>query len=355
MSEHGNREWRLATRREMLSTALHAFGGAAILGVGVSAVGGCQATAPDRARSAVAPGAPVPVEVPEMSRAVQRVVQGVRRREGGGFIVRRPFPTVEVNLIDPFLLLDEMGPTMYGPGEALGAPSHPHRGFETVTYVLDGEIHHRDSMGHQGSMGPGGVQWMTAGSGVVHSELPSDEMLASGGRMHGFQLWVNLPADLKMMTPSYQELLPEAVPVLVTEDQLAVGRIVAGEALGVTGSIQTTLPTSYHHWTLKAGAVVTLPIAPAQRVAAYVFKGVARLGDDALAVAEGGLAVFGEGEVVRLGAGADSGDAELLLMAAAPLNEPVARRGPFVMNTEAEIQQAYYDYRNGRMGQIPPG
>ena len=334
----------------MLRSSLWALGGATL---GGSLLQACQAQPPQP--SAASTGrARRPIAAPDTSRAVQRVVAGVRKREGAGFLVRRPFPTRQLDLLDPFLLLDEMGPSAYGPGEAVGAPDHPHRGFETVTYMLDGRLHHRDSMGHDGSIGRGGVQWMTAGSGIVHSEMPTERILAEGGRMHGFQLWVNLPRDLKMMRPHYQELQAEAVPVLETDDGRASGRIVAGEALGVGGGVQTTVPTTYQHWSLQGGAVVDLPLPNAQRVGAFVFDGEARLGADTQRVEAGALAIFGEGEAVRLGT-APGKRAELLLMAAAPLGEPVARYGPFVMNTDAEIRQAFSDYRAGRMGRIPPG
>src|SRR5690606_22794098 len=164
------------------------------------------------------PAAPQRIEVSDTSRAVQRVVAAVRKKEGAGFEVRRPFPTRELDLLDPFLLLDEMGPTLYGPGEALGAPDHPHRGFETITYVLDGDLAHKDSMGHSGWVGPGGVQWMTAGSGIVHSEMPADHIIDQGGRMHGFQLWVNLPSDLKMIEPTYQEVATGGLPLFEATD-----------------------------------------------------------------------------------------------------------------------------------------
>lgn len=337
--------WKNVTRREALSTSLYLVGSAAAGALGLAA---CRETAPS------APTRGVALNVPEMSRAVQRVVRGVRRREGAGFVVHRPFPQEELALVDPFLLLDELGPVRYGPGEAVGAPDHPHRGFETVSYVLDGRLHHRDSLGHDGVIGRGGVQWMTAGSGIVHSEMPPKEVIADGGWTHGFQLWVNLPRALKLIKPHYQELHADGVPLIQDPSKRATGRIIAGEAFGVRGAIRTTLPTNYQHWTLDAGAQIDLPIPPAQQVSAFVFRGEAHLGKKAQAVSAGGLAIFGPGEAVRLGARAGGKGAELLLMAAAPLNEPVARYGPFVMNTRAELRQAFADYRAGKMGRIPP-
>jgi redox-sensitive bicupin YhaK (pirin superfamily) len=354
--------WRAITRREVIGNSLKLVGGLAAMGVGA-----CESTVKTGLVNPGQPGRSRNVSTPEMSRAVQRVVKGVRQREGAGFVVRRPFPNHELSLVDPFLLLDELGPVDYAPYNAVGAPDHPHRGFETVSYVLAGDLHHRDSLGHDSSIGPGGVQWMTAGSGIVHSEMPSDQMLRKGGHAHAFQLWVNLPRDLKMKQPYYQELHAVNVPEVQTSDKRATGRIIAGQALGVKGAIKTTLPTNYQHWRLQPGAVVDLPFPPEQQVSAYVFRGEARVGKEAKAIPAGSLAIFGAGEVVRLGAGGldhareerlsrarYAGGAELLLMAAAPLREPVARYGPFVMNTEAELRQAVRDYQAGKMGRIPP-
>src|SRR5262250_1821318 len=162
------------------------------------------------------------------AREVQRIVKSQRVREGGGFVVRRPFPTAGLDHIDPFLLLDEMGPVDYGPGEAVGAPDHPHRGFETVTYVLAGEFEHEDSAGHRGVLRAGDVQWMTAGAGIVHSEMPSRRIRDQGGRVHGFQVWVNLPARLKMTRPRYQEVPAARIPQAATADGKARVRVVAG-------------------------------------------------------------------------------------------------------------------------------
>src|SRR5215467_5199098 len=166
-------------------------------------------------------------------REVEEVVRAHKQAEGGGFVVRRPFPSARLPLVDPFLLLDEMGPVDYGPGEAVGAPDHPHRGFETVTYVLEGEFEHEDSAGHYGKLGPGDVQWMTAGAGIVHSEEPSRSIREQGGRVHGFQIWVNLPARDKMMRPRYQEVSSRKIPEAKSSDGKARVRVIAGEAPGV--------------------------------------------------------------------------------------------------------------------------
>ncbi len=282
-----------------------------------------------------------------VTREVERIVDSHRQLEGGGFLVRRPLPTRGLVHLDPFLLIDEGGPVEYGPGEAVGAPDHPHRGFETVTYVLDGTIEHEDSAGHRGVLQPGDVQWTTAGAGIVHSELPTRDMLEHGGRFHIFQVWVNLPARLKLTRPRYQELPAARIPSAETEDRLARVKIIAGEALGQRAVIETHTPIVYQDWTLSPGADVSLPIDRAERVLAYVFEGEALVGGRA--VRDGQLAVLGEGDAVRLGA---AKAARLLLLAGAPHGEPIAHYGPFVMNTERELAEAVRDYQSGRMGEI---
>jgi redox-sensitive bicupin YhaK (pirin superfamily) len=288
-------------------------------------------------------------------RSVARVVQALRTIEGGGFAVRRPFPIRSFDAFDPFLLLDEMGPADLGPGEAKGAPDHPHRGFETVTYMLAGRMNHRDSQGASGSIGPGDVQWMTAGAGVVHSEMPGDDILRHGGRMHGFQLWVNLPQRDKMMAPRYQEIPAERIPVARSADGRVVVRVVAGEALGARAVIDTRTPISYLHVTMQPGGRFSQPVPRGHNVFAYVFGGEGIFGTDARNVQDGQAVLFAaDGDSVTIAAtGADGLPLDALLLAGQPLGEPVARYGPFVMNTEAEIAQAIDDYRNGRMGSIP--
>jgi quercetin 2,3-dioxygenase len=283
-------------------------------------------------------------------REVEKSLPSHRQVEGGGFVVRRPLPAPGLPALDPFLLIDEMGPVEYRPGEAVGAPDHPHRGFETVTYVLEGEMVHEDSAGHRGTIKPGGVQWMTAGAGIVHSETPSPGVLEQGGRAHGFQIWVNLPARLKMTRPRYQELAASQIPSAQTADGLARVNVIAGSALGAQAAIDTHTPIVYQDWSLQPGADVTFPIDRAQRVLLYVFRGDLRAGDAATELEEGKLAVLGSGDVVRLRGGNRA--ARLLLLAGEPLGEPVARYGPFVMNTERELLQAFDDYRSGRMGEI---
>lgn len=284
------------------------------------------------------------------AREVETVVRAHKQAEGGGFIVRRPFPSASLPLVDPFLLLDEMGPADYGPGEAVGAPDHPHRGFETVTYMIEGEFEHEDSAGHRGKLGPGDVQWMTAGAGIVHSEEPSPAIRENGGRVHGFQIWVNLPARDKMMRPRYQEVPSAKIPRAATPDGKARVRVVAGEALGVRAVIDTRIPIVYQDWQFDEGAEVEVALLPEQRAMVYVFGGSARVGDGAREVRDGELALLaGDGALRLRGA---PGGGRLLLLAGVPLREPVARYGPFVMNTEVEIRQAIADFRSGKMGEI---
>jgi len=275
-------------------------------------------------------------------REVQRIVTAHRQTEGGGFVVRRPLPTSGLAHVDPFLLIDEMGPVTYGPGQAVGAPDHPHRGFETVTYILDGAFQHEDSAGHRGRIDAGAVQWMTAGGGIVHSEMPTPEIMQHGGRMHGFQIWVNLPARLKMTQPRYQELSADRIPTAETDG--ARVKIIAGEALGVRAAIETHTPIVYQDWTLTGGDV-TIPIDAAQRVLVYVFAGSVQVGETV--VNDGQMAILGDGDAVRL-----RGEGRLLLLGGVPHAEPVARYGPFVMNSEREIVDAINDFRSGRMGEI---
>src|SRR5579859_2872639 len=279
------------------------------------------------------------------TREVERIIVAHRQTEGGGFVVRRPLPTRGLEVADPFLLIDEMGPVTYGPGEAVGAPDHPHRGFETVTYSLEGSFQHEDSAGHRGVLNAGDVQWMTAGGGIVHSEMPSTEIKERGGRVHGFQIWVNLPARLKMTQPRYQDVPAAKIPTAETAH--ARVKVIAGEALGVRAVIDTHTPIVYQDWTLSPGADVTLPIDRRHRVLAYVFEGAVRI--HGRPVGDGQLALLGDGDDVHLGATVPG---RLLLLARVPHNEPVARYGPFVMNSEREIVDAINDYRAGRLGEI---
>ena len=287
-------------------------------------------------------------------RTLAGIVNSIETLEGGGFLVRRPFPKASFSEFDPFLLLDEMGPMDVGPGLAKGAPDHPHRGFETVTYMLSGEMEHKDSRGHSGRLTPGDVQWMTAGAGVIHSEMPSKEFLRSGGRMHGFQLWVNLPKRDKMTKPRYQEIPGTQIPKAMSPDGLVNVAVIAGEAMGEKAVIETRTPIIYLHYQIKPGGVATQVVPRGYNAFAYVIDGEGLFGREAERAGDGHMVLFAaDGDEVRIENPSDAKSTlEVLLIAGVPLNEPVARYGPFVMNTEAEIRQAFQDYQLGRMGTI---
>ena len=278
-----------------------------------------------------------------MNRTIKSIVPTHTVLEGGGFKVRRP--AAMGRLMSPFLLLDEMGPVVYAPGEAIGAPSHPHRGFETVTYLLDGGMKHADSAGNSGDLNPGDVQWMTAGRGVIHSELPQDHMMENGGRMHGFQIWVNLPAKDKMMPPRYQDIPSSDIPETTSDDGLVWAKVVAGKAFDVEAVIDTVIPITMIHLKMKAGASYTHACGHDHNVRLYAFGG--SLAVEGRSLHDGGLGLLSEGEAVTMVAEEDG--AELLILGGPELGEPIARYGPFVMNTRQEIYQAIEDYNNGTL------
>jgi len=287
-------------------------------------------------------------------RTVAGVVNSIETLEGGGFLVRRPFPKASFSEFDPFLLLDEMGPMELAPGKAKGAPDHPHRGFETVTYLLSGDMEHKDSQGHAGRLRAGDVQWMTAGAGVVHSEMPSREFTRDGGRMHGFQLWVNLPQRDKMMPPRYQEIPNSKIPKAASADGLVMVTVIAGEAMGEKAVIETRTPILYLHYRIEPSGVATQKVPGSYNAFAYVVEGEGFFGTEGERAGDGQMVLFAQdADEVRIGNPVNAkATLEVLLIAGLPLNEPVARYGPFVMNTQAEIRQAIEDYRLGRMGAI---
>ena len=279
-------------------------------------------------------------------RTIAQIIPTHRLLEGGGFPVRRP--AALGRLTDPFLLLDEMGPIDWPPGEAIGAPSHPHRGFETVTYLLEGMVQHQDSAGNSGLLTSGDVQWMTAGRGVIHSEIPPPDFLEAGGVMHGFQIWVNLPAEKKMMQPRYQDVPAAEIPIATSDDGLAKVVVVAGESLGVSAVIDTVIPITYLHISLLPGASLNQTLEQGLNGLVYCFGGALQIGEEQEQVNDGEMAILTDGDSVTLSIPENSDEgAELLLLAGAPLNEPIARYGPFVMNTQEEIQQAFIDYQSG--------
>src|ERR687895_2639130 len=290
-------------------------------------------------------------------RPVTRVITAQRHLEGEGFQVRRPFPGVDLALADPFLLLDHMGAVEYGPGEAKGTPWHPHRGFETVTYMIDGIFEHQDSNGGGGVITNRDTQWMTAGAGILHIEQPPEHLVASGGLFHGIQLWVNLPRAEKWTPPRYQDLRGSDVRLLASSDAGALVRVIAGELADRTGPGQTYTPMTMVHATVSPGSRVDLPWRPEFNALAYVLSGAGSVGEDRQPIATGQLAVLGAGDAVRLEAAASqesrSPALEVLVLGGRPIREPVAWYGPFVMNTRDELVQAFEDYQAGRLGSVP--
>jgi len=282
------------------------------------------------------------------ARTVRRVVKGMPTSDGAGVKLRRVIGQPQLPDLDPFLMLDEFG-TDKAEDYIAGFPDHPHRGFETVTYMLDGRMRHRDNHGNEGVLVPGSVQWMTAGRGLVHSEMPEQQE----GRMRGFQLWLNLPARDKMTAPRYQEFGPERIP-LATPAPGVRAKVIAGNVAGVAGPIsQPATDPTYLDVALEPGAKFSKPLPPDYAAFLYVFEGTVKVGEGAEAstVRTHELAVLGEGAQVELTgvtAGADGSAARAILVAGRPLREPVAKYGPFVMNTREELQQAFTDFQSGK-------
>jgi quercetin 2,3-dioxygenase len=286
-------------------------------------------------------------------RKVSLVLPAQDFHEGGGFLVHRPFPVQGVMQVDPFLLIDEMGPTRYAPGEAVGAPDHPHRGFETVTYMIEGEFQHADSHGHRGRLMPGDVQWMTAGSGVVHAEMPSDRVMREGGLQHGFQIWINLPKADKWMHPRYQDVRSSTIPLWQSDDGRAWAKVIAGEAQGVKGAAETVIPIGIVHYRLEPGASIDHRIEEGHTALAYLMKGRARFGVERVYEARAAIVFDRHGNTIHVeNAGEDP--LEFLMLTGKPIEEPMVRYGPFVMNSVDELQQAFDDFAAGKMGTIDP-
>jgi quercetin 2,3-dioxygenase len=277
--------------------------------------------------------------------------------EGEGFPVHRAFAGVALEDLDPFVHMDQMGEVDYGPGEPKGTPWHPHRGFETVTYMIDGIFEHQDSTGGGGTITNGDTQWMTAGAGILHIERPPEALVASGGLFHGIQLWVNLPAADKWVDPRYQDIRRDRVVLLSSPDGGALVRVIAGNIAGHDGPGITHTPIAMAHATLAPGARLELPWDPRSNALVYGLAGHGTVGGDDVAFSAGQLATLGQGDTVVLSASASqdsrSPNLEVLLLGGRPIGEPVAHYGPFVMNTRAELAQAFEDFQKGRMGTIP--
>ena len=290
-------------------------------------------------------------------RAVRSVTSAPRGFEGDGFPVRRAFAGVDLADLDPFVHLDQMGEVEYAPGEPKGTPWHPHRGFETVTYMIDGTFEHSDSNGGGGVITNGDTQWMTAGAGILHIEKPPEALVASGGLFHGFQLWVNLPSSQKLVAPRYQDLRANEVRLVSSADGGALVRIIAGDIAGHAGPGSTYTPMTLVHATLSPGARLSLPWRADYNALVYVMAGQGSVGDAGRPIDSGQLAVLGPGDTVSVQAAARqesrSPNLDVLVLGGRPIREPVAWMGPFVMNTREEVLQAVADYQAGRLGTIP--
>jgi redox-sensitive bicupin YhaK (pirin superfamily) len=290
-------------------------------------------------------------------RKVVSVTSAPSGLEGEGFPVRRAFAGVDLAALDPFVHMDQMGEVDYAPGEPKGTPWHPHRGFETVTYMIDGIFRHQDSNGGGGLITDGDTQWMTAGAGILHIEGPPEEVVVRGGLFHGFQLWVNLPARLKWTPPRYQDIRGGEVKLLSSDDGGALLRVIAGDVAGHQGPGITYTPITLLHATLAPGARLRLPWRADFNALAYVLSGSGSVGVERRPVRLGQLAAFGPGEVVTVSADPSqesrSPNLDVLLLGGQPIREPVAAYGPFVMNTREELVQAFEDYQAGRLGTIP--
>jgi redox-sensitive bicupin YhaK (pirin superfamily) len=297
---------------------------------------------------------------PGRDRSVVAVTKAPAGLEGEGFPVRRAFAGVDLAALDPFVHMDQMGAVDYGPGEPRGTAWHPHRGFETVTYMIDGTFQHQDSHGGGGVITNGATQWMTAGGGILHIETPPEALVLSGGLFHGIQLWVNLPARDKMIPPRYQSLEPHDVALVASADGASLVRVVAGDVGGHKGPGATHTPIAFVHASVAPGAVLQLPWAPSHNALVYALQGAGSVGAEGRPFGAGELAVFGAGDRITVAAAgrqprSEDPGLEILVLGGEPIGEPVAAYGPFVMNTRAELLKAMEDYQAGRLGVVPPG
>jgi redox-sensitive bicupin YhaK (pirin superfamily) len=290
-------------------------------------------------------------------RPVRSITTSPRGFEGEGFPVRRAFAGVAMDDLDPFIHLDQMGEVEYAPGEAKGTSWHPHRGFETVTYIIDGTFEHRDSNGGGGVISNGDTQWMTAGAGILHIEKPPEWLVTSGGLFHGLQLWVNLPSREKMVAPRYQDIRANAAALLSSPDGGSLLRVISGEVDGHTGPGVTYSPISVVHATIQPGAEVDIPWRSDFNALVYVLSGSGHVGGERRPIGTGQLAVLGSGDAIRVGASRQQDShtpaLDVYIMGGLPIGEPVAWYGPFVMNTHEELARAFDDFRAGRLGTIP--
>jgi quercetin 2,3-dioxygenase len=299
----------------------------------------------------------VTVPTGNQPRRVLQVTTAPSGFEGEGFPVRRAFAGIDYRHLDPFIMMDQMGEVDYPAGEAKGTPWHPHRGFETVTYIVDGTFIHRDSHGGGGTITDGDTQWMTAGSGLLHIETPPEELVASGGLFHGLQLWVNLPRESKMIPPKYQDIRGKTVKLLASQDGGALLRLIAGDVAEHAGPGATHTPITMIHASVNPGAELTLPWRADFNALAYGLAGRGFAGAERRPFHMGQAVVFGRGDSLTIRADESqdsrSSDFEVVLLGGLPIREPMMQYGPFVMNTHAELAQAFEDFKAGRLGTIP--
>jgi redox-sensitive bicupin YhaK (pirin superfamily) len=295
----------------------------------------------------------------DQPRGVVQVTTAPTGYEGEGFPVRRAFAGIDQRRLDPFLMMDQMGEVDYAPGEPKGTPWHPHRGFETVTYMIDGVFEHRDNHGGGGTITNGDTQWMTAGAGILHIETPPEWLVQSGGLFHGVQLWVNLPKSDKLMQPKYQDIRSGEVELLSTPDAGALVRVIAGQVGSNAGPGATHSPMTMVHATLEPGAKLELPWNVDYNALVYVLSGQGTVGVDGQPLRSGQTAVLGAGDFLTVQADqrqeSRTPRVEVIILGGEPIREQVAWAGPFVMNTKAEVMQAYEDFQKGRFGHIPAG
>jgi len=293
----------------------------------------------------------------DQPRPVWEVSDAPSGYEGEGFPVRRAFAGIDMRQLDPFIMMDQMGEVEYAPGEPKGTAWHPHRGFETVTYIIDGQFDHQDSHGGGGQITNGDTQWMTAGSGILHIEAPPEWLVEKGGLFHGIQLWVNLPKDAKLSTPKYQDIGSGNVALTTSADAGSLVRVIAGSVGDVVGPGSTYTPMSLVHATVEPGAQLELPWPVEYNALVYVLGGRGTIGTDGRPIGTGQAAVFGAGDYLTV-AGAPRQESrtpalDVIVVGGRPIREPLAWAGPFVMNTKAEVLAAYEDFSKGRFGHIP--
>ena len=301
------------------------------------------------------------IQTPDPSVSVDRPVISVTTAptgyEGEGFPVRRAFAGVDIRALDPFIHMDQMGEVEYAPGEPKGTPWHPHRGFETVTYMIDGQMAHQDSHGGGGLITNGDTQWMTAGSGLLHIETPPEHLVVSGGLFHGVQLWVNLPRADKFLEPAYQDIRADNVALLSSADGGALIRVIAGDVDGHAGPGSTHTPIALVHASISPGASVTLPWNRDFNALVFSLGGNGSVGPNQQPLREGQLAVFGQGDTLTVAADSNQDarhkNLEVFSRGGQPIREPVEMNGPFGKNNKQELMDAFDDFQAGKLGTIP--